>query len=53
MVGSRIPGPLGIGPTPPIDDGTLALTHSPLPGLSAWNCLNPIFRSCAPAPSQG
>ncbi|MCF6209847.1 MAG: hypothetical protein L3J88_07290 [Gammaproteobacteria bacterium] len=33
MVGSRIPGPLGIGPaSPPIDDGTLALTNSPLPG---------------------
>ena len=33
MVGSRIPGPLGIGPAPPpIDDGTLALTHSSIPG---------------------
>ena len=33
MVGSRIPGPIGIGPAPPpIDDGTLALTHSSIPG---------------------
>ncbi len=33
MAGSRIPGPLGIGSaSPPIDDGTLALTNSPLPG---------------------
>ncbi|HEB92183.1 MAG TPA: hypothetical protein ENI94_01680, partial [Gammaproteobacteria bacterium] len=33
MASSRIPGPLGIGPaSPPIDDGTLALTNSPLPG---------------------
>lgn len=32
MTASRIPGPIGIGPCEPIDDGTLVRLASPLPG---------------------
>lgn len=43
MAGGRIPGPLGMGPTPSIDDGTLALTQSPLPGPLGMELPEPHF----------